>query len=253
MPEIVELKIFAKSLKNRLTGKKVIKAVNYKGGFDLNEVAAGKTLTDVRSHGKEMFFLLDWEPAFSAHLMLHGGFNILNENLRPAAVDLIAELYFDTREYLILYDGDGYAKVSPFAELPAVPEATEITEAQFVDLLARKKGAAIKNVLCDQKCIRGIGNAYADEILYAARVNPEVKAGKLPYETQIELYSAMNKLLDNSITEYSRRYEGALSGEMRDFMKVHTKARLTPDGEQIKVCEVGGKKTYYTLSQRKFE
>ncbi|MCI8413329.1 MAG: hypothetical protein HFE47_04450 [Clostridia bacterium] len=252
MPEIVELKIFAQSIKDRLLNKTVFRARNYKNTFDL-QALAGKKLTDIRAHGKEMFFCADGAPAFSVHLMLHGGFNILNENLRPAAVDLIGEWQFESGEYLILYDTDGYAKIAPFTELPDVPEATEITESRFYELLARKKGAAIKNILCDQKCVRGIGNAYADEILYAAKIHPAVKAGRLPDETKKELYTQMRNVLHEALNEYGKKYRGALSGEMRDLVRVHTKAGITPDGEYIKTCEVGGKKTYYTLSQRQFD
>lgn len=252
MPEIVELKIIARSLKDRLQGKTAFKGSYAKGGFDLNAAVEEKKLTDVIAHGKELFFRFDDKPAFSAHLMLHGGFNILNENLRPAAVDTVAEIVFYGDEYLMLYDPDGYAKVLPFDSLPDVPEATEITENEFFAMLARKKGAAIKNVLCDQKCVRGIGNAYADEILYAAKISPSVKAGNIPDYAKAELYEAMKNTLNFALEYYGKKYRGALGGEMRDLVKVHTRARMTPDGEIIKTCDIGGRKTYYAPSQRTF-
>lgn len=253
MPEIVELKIFAQSLKDRFLHKAVFVAKNKRSDFDVAAVCEGKYLTDVRAHGKEMFFWFDGLPAFSAHLMLNGGFAVLNENTRPAAVDIVAEWQFENKQYLTLFDPDGYAKVAPFDALPTVPEATAIDEDVFLRLMQQKKNAAVKSVLCDQKCIRGIGNAYADEILYAARIHPAVKCGKIPFDAQHELYIALRAVLAYSIEQYGKMYRGVTCGEMRDLVRVHTRARITHDGEIIKTAEVGGKKTYYTLSQRKFE
>ncbi len=253
MPEIVELKIFANSIRDRFADRKVTDAACYKGGLDLRVLTAGKILTDVQAHGKELFFWLNGVPAFSVHLMLHGGFNVLNENLRPAAVDLIAEWRFENGEYLILYDPDGYAKIGLFASLPDVPEATAVTEDAFLQLLEKKKASVVKNVLCDQKCLRGIGNAYADEILYTARIAPSVKIKAIPPSVRQELYRAMRSVLENAIGTYGKKYRGALNGEMRDLVRVHTRARMTPDGEIIHCIDLGGKKTYYTDSQRKFD
>ena len=252
MPEIVELKIFAKSIKERFFDREVIRADYKKGGFDLNAAVAKKTLTDVRGHGKEMFFWFNGLPAFSVHLMLNGGFAVLNENTRPAAADVVAELCFEGGEYLMVFDPDGYAKMAPFDALPQVPEATRITETEFYSLLAQKSKAAVKNVLCDQNCVRGIGNAYADEILYAAKISPASKCGKLPDEVKKELYAAMRAVLENAIETYAEMYKGVTCGEMRDLVQVHTRARMTPLGELIKVTEIGGRKTYYTESQRVF-
>ena len=251
MPEIVELKVFAKSLSDSLAGREVTSA-NYAKGFDISFVV-GKRLSVVAAHGKELFFFFDGDPAFSAHLMLSGGFNILNRNLRPAAVDTVAEIVFENEIFLMLFDPDGYAKIAPFTDFPPVPEATAIDRESFLRLLARKKGSAVKNILLDQKCVRGIGNAYADEILYAARINPAVKAGNIPFEAQNELYDAMTDTLNSSIEYYMRRYKGATHGEMRDRVQVHTRARFTPGGEIIHVTDLSGKKTYFTDSQRKFD
>lgn len=251
MPELVELKIFAQSLDAALVGKRMISAYGGRD-FDANAALADKTLTQVRAHGKELFFWADERPACKAHLMLHGGFNVLDENLRPAAVDTVAEIVFAGGMHLMLYDPDGYASLTKFDVFPSTAEATEMTEAQFLALLARKRAAAVKNVLCDQKCIRGIGNAYSDEILYAARISPFVKCGAIPESERRALYRAMQAVLETAIRTYSTRYRGALGGEMRDLVQVHTRARCTPDGEVIHTRDLSGKKTYFTDSQRTF-
>ncbi len=252
MPEIVELKIFAKSIKDMFFNHAAVTANNARHDFDLSEVAEGKYLTDVVAHGKELFFWFDGEPAFSAHLMINGGFAVLNENLRPAAADAVAEIKFDNGNYLMLFDPDGYAKVTPFKNLPDVPEATRISLNGFLDIMNRRKGAAVKSVLCDQKCIRGIGNAYADEILYDALIMPDCKCGKIPDDERVNLYESMINVLCDAIEKYSVKYKGVTCGEMRDYVKVHTPARYTKSGEIIKVMQVGGKKTYYVQSQRSF-
>lgn len=247
MPEIVELKIFSQSISDRFLNKEVVYSACV-SGFDIAAVATGKKLTRVCANGKEMFFFFDDKPAFKAHLMLNGGFAVLNRNTRPAAADVIAELQFGD-EFLMLFDPDGYAKLQPFTELPQVPEVTEITEQRFFDILERKGRAAIKNVLLDQNLIRGIGNAYADEILYAAKVHPNSKCGKIPHEVRGVLYKALSAVINSAIQQYSVMYKGVTCGEMRDLIQVHTRARYTRDGEIIKVINSGGRKTYFASSQ----
>src|SRR5205085_1546075 len=81
--------------------------------------------------------------------------------------------------------------------------------------------ATIKNVLLDQKIVRGIGNAYADEILWTARISPFSIANKLPVSAIRALSSATKKVLKHAIKQIAKKEPGIIGGEVRDFLVVH--------------------------------
>ena len=87
----------------------------------------------------------------------------------------------------------------------------------------KKFQAVIKHVLVNQRFIAGLGNAYADEILFKARVMPFRKRSTLT-DSEIEaLFSATKSVLQNAITIISARAGGTLQFETRDFLQVHGK------------------------------
>jgi formamidopyrimidine-DNA glycosylase len=72
---------------------------------------------------------------------------------------------------IYLVEEGGLEKIPQFAELGPDADSPELTEELFVDRLKRYNGQ-VKNILTNQKFIAGIGNAYSDEVLFAARINP---------------------------------------------------------------------------------
>jgi formamidopyrimidine-DNA glycosylase len=89
----------------------------------------------------------------------------------------------------------------------------------------RKFHAVIKHVLLNQRFIAGLGNAYADEILFAARITPFRKRSSLSDTDIIALHDAMKTVLQHAITEIRTRAAGALAFEVRDFLQVHGKSK----------------------------
>jgi formamidopyrimidine-DNA glycosylase len=95
----------------------------------------------------------------------------------------------------------------------------------------KKFQAVIKHVLVNQRFIAGLGNAYADEILFAAHVMPFRKRSSIT-DSEIEaLYSAMKSVLQNAINTISARAGDTLQFETRDFLQVHGKG-----GESCQIC-----------------
>ena len=86
-------------------------------------------------------------------------------------------------------------------------------------------------MLVNQRFIAGLGNAYADEILFAAHVLPFRKRSSLT-ETEIDaLYSATKSVLQHAIAVITSRVGDALQFEVRDFLQVHGKG-----GQPCPVC-----------------
>jgi len=123
----------------------------------------------------------------------------------------------------------------------------------FLKRTLNKSKASIKNLLLDQHVIRGIGNAYADEILWEATISPFSVSNKIP-DTKIKaLTKAIKRVLQEAEKNILKSNPQIISGEIRDFLKIHnSKKRESPNGGEIKIHKAGARKTYYTEEQELF-
>lgn len=247
MPEIAEIKIYVRNLNSLVAGR----TVDDVRGFDKQDYSFLKTRTieKVESHGKGIYFLLSGGGNLYVHLMLTGGFAFTDRDGYSKIDGKLIALKMQ-HGYLIVFDRNRYAKIKRDAKKPLVPEAggDGFTRDYFFSLL--KSRTAIKKLLTDQSRIAGLGNAYADEILYAAKINPFSAANRLSRLAKDALYDAIKQVLSQA-DEYLMQNNGnMLSGEDRAFFKIHVKGRAATDsGEQIRVKDLSGRKTYYTDAQ----
>ena len=254
MPELPDIEVFSQNLKKQFAGKKLVKfkVVNGKKLRDpatvLTRTLQGKKLLDVYRSGKEMRFEFSGKIILGLHLMLTG-------DLRPFTgknewKSTIIEFHFHDGSALALTDRMKNANVKLFPVDKKGLDALDkrLNYKTFKTILQRK--ANIKNVLLDQDKIRGIGNGYADEILWRGRISPFSVAEAIPDEKVKELLKQIKKVLKESVKKISKKYPGLVHGEVRDFMQIHTKAqKLSPTGAPIKQAERGMLKTYYTDEQ----
>ena len=111
----------------------------------------------------------------------------------------------------------------------------------------RRHPGELKNLLRNQEFIAGVGNAYSDEILHAARLLPSRKRGTLAPEEVDELHAATRATLANAIAVLRQRVPPTFETEVRDFLAVHKKGgQACPrcDG-RITQTEAGGFTTSY--------
>ncbi|MEW5992608.1 MAG: DNA-formamidopyrimidine glycosylase family protein [Chloroflexota bacterium] len=87
----------------------------------------------------------------------------------------------------------------------------------------RRHPGELKALLRNQAFVAGIGNAYSDEILHVARLNPFRKRSSLATEEVDELYRAMRRTLTDAVAVLRRRVPPAFETEVRDFLAVHRK------------------------------
>jgi formamidopyrimidine-DNA glycosylase len=111
----------------------------------------------------------------------------------------------------------------------------------------RRHPGELKNLLRNQEFVAGIGNAYSDEILHLARLQPFRKRGTLAPEEVDELYSATRFLLPSAIEVLRERVPPKFETEIRDFLAVHGKGgQPCPRcGHRITQTEAGGFVTSY--------
>jgi formamidopyrimidine-DNA glycosylase len=120
--------------------------------------------------------------------------------------------------------------VPAIAELGPEPLEDTFTFEAFRKILASHK-QQIKGLLRSQKAIAGIGNAYSDEILHAARLSPFAIASTLDDATAERLYEALRRVLSDAVDEAMGHAPEDLKDEKRRTMRVHRRA-----GEPCPVC-----------------
>jgi formamidopyrimidine-DNA glycosylase len=257
MPELPDLHVFAQNLHAAFAGKK-LKEINVASPSNLkdqkHELDAhlkGKILKEVHRRGKELRFVFNDNTVLGMHLMLNGDLYLLSEDKQPK--NIIAELVFDNNDAIILTDWQGRAniKLNPEEKEGIDALAKELDFDQLKKALQSR--AKIKARITDQNIIRGIGNAYADEILWDARIHPDSVSNKIPDEKIKDLLKAIKDVLQNAIREIEKKKPGIIRGEIRDFLKIHDpKKEKTSTGAVIKTAKKSSSFTYYTDEQKLF-
>jgi formamidopyrimidine-DNA glycosylase len=112
------------------------------------------------------------------------------------------------------------------------PEPLEISKKAFIRLLQKRKGK-IKPTLLNQKVIAGIGNIYADEALFEAKIHPEEKACDLSADRLIKLHQAVKRILIKAIKAGGSSVDDYLDLEgEKGFFQLHHKVY----GREDKPC-----------------
>ena len=257
MPEIPDLNIFRRNLAKRLVEKtlseiNVIVNRRLKGSEAvLKDALEHQGLTAITRVGKELHLTFQNGHVLSLHLMLHGTmywYKGKNENRF-----IIAELLFTDGTGLAITDWQKAVILTLDPKPVTVPDAMDMPRGYLKKALT-SSSRSIKTVLTDGKTVQGIGNAYVDEILYAAKISPFSKADKIPEEQVKVLTKAIKAVLTHAERHISQHFPDTITEKERDFLQVHRpKQKLTLAGEEILTAEIDKRKTYYTASQQLFQ
>lgn len=136
--------------------------------------------------------------------------------------------------------GAGADELGPDADDPALTLEAWRTR-------IRSHPGELKNLLRNQAFVAGIGNAYSDEILHTARLQPFRKRGSLAPEEVDELYAATRSTLSSAIATLRERVPPKFETEVRDFLTVHNRGGQDCPrcGKRITQTEAGGFVTSY--------
>ena len=256
MPELPDLQVFSKNL-NKLFKDKKLEKVNVTVAAKLNvpakeleDALEGQTLTHINRVGKELQFTFKNGHILALHLMLHGELHLFEAKNEHRFS--IIELIFEDKKGLALTDFQKAATPTLDPEKSDVPDALEV-DAKYLEQKLSVTKSPVKTVLMDQKVLRGIGNAYADEILYDAKLSPFSVSNKIPADKVKVLLHSIKAVLQDAEKQIIQHNPDIISGEVRDFLLVHKpKHKETAKGETIHQKPVGARKTYYTDSQELF-
>lgn len=258
MPELPDLQAFSQNLQQRLAGKKIsgIVLTSKKSNVGVDELGSalkGQTITSVFREGKQLRIRLSNNNLLGLHLMLHGELHLVKveEDVKFS----VFELLLDGRDKLVLSDFQKQARPMLNPEESDVPDAlSKSLDFKYLKSLLGGKKAILKNVLLDQEAIRGIGNAYVDEILWHARISPFSVSKAIPEAAIKTLLKSIQQVLEHAIKQILEEKPDIISGEVRDFLLIHQTAHPeSPSGHKIQVVKAGSRKTYYTDEQVLFE
>jgi len=237
MPELPDLEVIKEYLQGVLPGERV-EAVEVLRPLvvrnliseDFVDTLTGNEISAVRRRGK--FLLLDLETGSKLVInpMLAGRLHYCEPNERRQKRTFLI-LRLSTGMDLRYVDAKAMGKVYLTADLNLIPgfatqgpEALdpELTLEAFQDRLRRRRGE-IKGVLTNQAVLAGIGNAYADEILFRAGLYPFRKRPNLSTEEVERLHDAIRSVLSEAIVTLRERVGDEIDVKVRDFLQVHGK------------------------------
>lgn len=264
MPELPEIEILRETLADKLKGRQVETAELLRHGKttmhnrDLLPAVAGQHLETVDRYGKMLGLHFDKGLSLVLHLMLIGRIGVYDGERTPK--DAILHLAFEGPVHVELVRVAARdLAVMPTDEVddyPPIkkqgPDALAITADEFAHNLRKTRGP-VKNGLMDQEVVAGIGNAYADEIMYAARMHPFTTVQQAGDEGVGRVYQVMTPTLRSAIearaaAEYLYGIGKALGlAKKHDVMKVHNKeGEPCPEcGQPVTLVEKGGRGTYF--------
>ena len=253
MPELPDLAVFSENLQARLQGR-MVHSVECHRAMRLNtspeqlrQTLCNASIASIRRAGKEIAFVFSNESALFVHLMLRGQFSIVTD---PETVRFrMLTLGFEN-ESLVVSDPKELATMKLNPSPSSIPDALEVDGAYLRRKISKRPRKQVKAFLVDQTILRGIGNAYADEILWQAKIAPQSALGKIPDHVIDELIASIKSVLTGAIAEIKKRSPDIISGEVRDFLSVHNPNRSeSPTGHRIMAEKVASKLTYFTNEQ----
>ena len=242
MPELPEVEALADHLRRNAIGRTVervdIASLSVLKTFDPPATALhGRTVTAAHRWGKHLG-LQAGDLFLIAHLS-RAGWLRWSDKLSPAPlkpgkgpialrVHLGDGAGFDlteagTQKRLAVWLVGDPGQVPGIAGLG--PDALTVSLGQLAGLLAQQSGR-IKTVITDQKVIAGIGNAYSDEILHAAKLSPFATASKLTDAQLAGLHDAMVSVLTDAVNRSVGQQAATLKGEKRSGLRVHARTGL---------------------------
>ena len=211
MPELPDVETFkrylnATSLRHRIANVDVRSAYVLKGvsARELERRLKRRRFESSRRHGKHLFVRTDGDFWLRLHFGMTGSIHYFK---RPEQAPKHTRVFFvfANSHCLAFEDQRKFGEVgliedvNEFLKKRALgPDALSINLSQFRTIFQERRGA-VKTILLNQKLIAGIGNIYADEILFCARIHPATQVSALKDKPIAKLFRAMRYILKKAV------------------------------------------------------
>ena len=266
MPELPEVETIVRYLNSSIANKTIknIRLFREKniltGAKEFIPSLIGETFLSVSRRAKYLVFHLTNNKVIVSHLRMEGKYFLIKTTPEIKKHDLLiydftdgtSLVYNDVRKFgtIELWHENDYLSSPSLVSLGGEPFSYD--ENEFYKKLIGHKKTPIKEELLDQKLIVGIGNIYASEILFEAKINPRRLASDINFAEAKNILSITQKILSEAIKEGGstiRSYhpQEGVSGKMQNNLKVYGKENeLCPNcGTPIRRIFMGGRSTFY--------
>jgi formamidopyrimidine-DNA glycosylase len=260
MPELPEVETIKNELSPFIIGHTVKgvdifwdKMVRQPSLEEFKRRVVGKKITALSRRGKYLFFHLDGDGVLVMHMKMTGSLlvNPSEDKFSRAVFHLdngAAIHFWDPRKFGVMWLDDNTSAVA--SELGPEPLDPAFTPTVLSKLMKDRK-APVKAVLLDQSIIAGIGNMYADEALFAAKLHPLKPAGGLSAEEISRLHHAIRQVLRRALTRGGASVRNYIRPDGRpgtahdEFVVAHGVGKNCPGcGGPIERIVVRGRGTY---------
>lgn len=268
MPELPEVETIRRSLEEKIKGKTLVgvevfleKMVKGPDSADLDTEIRGRKINSIERRGKYIIIHLTGGMAMVIHLRMTGQLMYCTPEQDKAKHTHVifhlndkCELRFaDQRQFgkVQLVPEKELAEISGLKSLGVEPFSSDYTREWFKKEL-RNKRTKIKPLLLDQTFVAGIGNIYADEALFRAKVNPERVAATLTPREASNLFIAIREVLEEGIENKGTSIKDYVDGEGHQGSNQNNLRVYGRDGEPCVKCgkpiekkSIGGRSSHF--------
>jgi formamidopyrimidine-DNA glycosylase len=254
MPELPDVETFkryldARSLHQRIDDVEVQNAYVLKGvsGREFARRLKARCFESTRRHGKHLFVRADGDLWLRLHFGMTGSLQYFKrEEQAPTHARV---LFVFAHNHRLAFDDQRkfgeiglIENVDEFLKKRALgPDALDVDLAGFNKLLEKHRGA-VKPIFMNQRLIAGIGNIYADEILFHAHMHPATETARLHEKRRRKLFRAMRHVLQKAI-----EYQADANRVPKSWLLPHRgKGGKCPRcGRELKSSKIGGRTAWF--------
>lgn len=267
MPELPEVETVRRGLEKHIVGKRIVDILldsspkQLQPSYELvKEGTLGHTITSIERKAKLLFIHLSNQKVLAIHLKMSGRLLIRNQDDSEDKFTRIViklngkkELRFaDMRRFgfiKLLTDGVAHSELlKGYGPEPLTKEFTT----QELEKILKRTARPIKVVIMDQSQISGVGNIYADESLWCAKIHPLRKANSLTLDEIKALHSCIEKVLEEGIRDGGTSVDsyvdafGQKGGHAQNLKVFRREGEpCLRDGTIIRKIRVGGRGTHF--------
>ena len=266
MPEIAEVETVRNTLKSMILNKKIVDVniiypkIIESDINDFKDILIGRKFIDIDRIGKWLMFDLN-DYYLLSHLRMEGKYFVKkstddivkHEHIIISFEDGTDLRYHDTRKFgrMNLVKKSDIDKVEAIKKQGIEANSEKLTKEYLYEKI-HKKNIPIKSLLLDQTIISGLGNIYANEVMFDARINPSRLGKDISLNECDLIVKASKKIIDAAIKDGGttiKSYTSSLgvTGRFQQHLMVHKR-----EGQECKVCgtlieniKIGGRSTYF--------
>lgn len=278
MPELPEVQTIVSDLNKKIKGDTITdfwsdwgKAIKNKSVEQFKKEIKGRKILEAKRIGKNIFINLSGGKTIYIHLKMTGHLLVKSEKLKiksgyfaDRVNQYIHHIFYleknkkmefsDLRKFakIVLVDTDKVKDIKEIKALGIDVMSPEFTFQKFEEILNKKAGKKIRDVLMDQNIISGIGNIYASEILYVAGILPTRIVNRIDNKERKLLFNSIKKVLEKAIklrgtSDSDYRDTSGAPGEFQKVLKVYNRAgkKCTKCDTIITRVKIGQRSAFY--------